>query len=97
MERFTVGVEQENGMCAIAASMIIVDRMVAVQVRTRWDSVRIAVPDCTSVISSIEHAVLISAGRSLMYEFVIAYNGSVCSPRPYKLGLAGSFVLSLKY
>ena len=42
-------------MRAIAAAVVVVNRMIAVKIRSGRDSVSISVPDCASVVGGIEH------------------------------------------
>lgn len=50
----TIRVEKKYTMSAIFSTGLIVDRVVAVQIFSRWDSIAVSVPDGSRVISGVQ-------------------------------------------
>lgn len=51
----SIGIEQENAMSAVTSAVIVVDRMIAIKIRSRRDTVRISIPNRARVVGSVEH------------------------------------------
>jgi hypothetical protein len=78
----SIGIEQENAVSAITSTVIVVHRMIAIEIRSRRDTVRISIPNRARVVCGVEHERV-----SVLPETIQAWRIGKMSPEAHILAL----------